>query len=74
MKVTLYTDGAARGNPDGPGGYGEVLQFIDKNGTLHEKELYAGYVRITSKSFLAAMCGQPIIGWNLWQRSWDLKR
>ncbi len=22
MKVTLYTDGAARGNPDGPGGYG----------------------------------------------------
>ena len=38
MKVTLYTDGAARGNPDGPGGYGAVLQFIDKNGTLHEKE------------------------------------
>ena len=31
MKVTLYTDGAARGNPDGPGGYGAVLQFIDKN-------------------------------------------
>ena len=25
MKVTLYTDGAARGNPDGPGGYGAVL-------------------------------------------------
>ena len=42
MKVTLYTDGAARGNPDGPGGYGAVLQFIDKNGTLHEKELSAG--------------------------------
>ena len=36
MKVTLYTDGAARGNPDGPGGYGAVLQFIDKNGTLIE--------------------------------------
>ena len=33
MKVTLYTDGAARGNPDGPGGYGAVLQFSDKNGT-----------------------------------------
>ena len=30
MKVTLYTDGAARGNPDGPGGYGAVLQVIDK--------------------------------------------
>ena len=48
MKVTLYTDGAARGNPDGPGGYGAVLQFIDKNGTLHEKELSAGYVRTTN--------------------------
>ena len=48
MKVTLYTDGAARGNPDGPGGYGAVLQFIDKNGLLHEKELSAGYVRTTN--------------------------
>ena len=48
MKVTLYTDGAARGNPDGPGGYGAVLQFIDKNGVLHEKELSAGYVRTTN--------------------------
>ena len=48
MKVTLYTDGAARGNPDGPGGYGAVLQFIDKNGTLHEKELSAVYVRTTN--------------------------
>ena len=47
MKVTLYTDGAARGNPDGPGGYGAVLQFVDKEGTLHEKELSAGYVKTT---------------------------
>ena len=39
MKVTLYTDGAARGNPDGPGGYGAVLQFVDAAGRLHEKEL-----------------------------------
>ena len=28
MKVTIYTDGAARGNPEGPGGYGTVLQYI----------------------------------------------
>ena len=48
MKVTLYTDGAARGNPDGPGGYGAVLQFVDKEGTLHEKELSAGYVKTTN--------------------------
>ena len=59
MKVTLYTDGAARGNPDGPGGYGAVLQFIDKNGTLHEKELSAGYVRTTNNrmELMAAIAG-----------------
>ena len=59
MKVTLYTDGAARGNPDGPGGYGAVLQFIDKNGLLHEKELSAGYVRTTNNrmELMAAIVG-----------------
>ena len=25
MLVKIYTDGAARGNPDGPGGYGTVI-------------------------------------------------
>ena len=29
MLVKIYTDGAARGNPDGPGGYGTVLEYID---------------------------------------------
>ena len=48
MKVTLYTDGAARGNPDGPGGYGAVLQFIDSTGKLHERELSAGYRKTTN--------------------------
>ena len=43
MEVTLYTDGAARGNPDGPGGYGAVLQFVDSKGNLHEREFSAGY-------------------------------
>ena len=27
MLVKIYTDGAARGNPDGPGGYGCVLHY-----------------------------------------------
>ena len=42
MKVTIYTDGAARGNPDGPGGYGTVLQYIDQSGTLHERRIRTG--------------------------------
>ena len=42
MKVTLYTDGAARGNPDGPGGYGAVLQFIDKKWDSPRKGIVRG--------------------------------
>ncbi len=42
MKVTIYTDGAARGNP-GPGGYGIVM--LSGN---HKKELSAGYRMTTN--------------------------
>lgn len=43
MKVEIYTDGAAKGNP-GRGGYGAVLIFQDKL-----KELSAGY-RLTTNN------------------------
>ena len=48
MQVTIYTDGAARGNPDGPGGYGAIVQYRDENGDLMEKELRCGYARTTN--------------------------
>lgn len=48
MKVSIYTDGSARGNPDGPGGYGTVLQYVDAKGMLHERELSAGYKKTTN--------------------------
>lgn len=48
MKVTIYTDGAARGNPDGPGGYGAVLEYVDGRGELHTKEISAGYQKTTN--------------------------
>ena len=47
MNVTIYTDGAARGNP-GPGGYGAVLEYIDPKNQLQVKELSAGYRRTTN--------------------------
>ena len=47
-KVTIYTDGAARGNPDGPGGYGVVLEFVDSASVLHVRELSQGYIRTTN--------------------------
>lgn len=46
-KVTIYTDGACRGNP-GPGGYGAILRFVDTEGILHEKELSEGYDKTTN--------------------------
>ena len=48
QKVMIYTDGAARGNPDGPVGYGTILQFVDAKGTLHEREYSAGYRKTTN--------------------------
>ncbi len=48
MNIKLYTDGAARGNPDGPGGYGAVLEYMDAKGELHKKELSQGYVKTTN--------------------------
>ena len=48
MNVKIYTDGAARGNPDGPGGFGTVLEYIDGNGILHTKEASKGYKKTTN--------------------------
>lgn len=48
MFVKIFTDGAARGNPEGPGGYGTVLQYIDTKGQLHEREYSAGYKKTTN--------------------------
>jgi hypothetical protein len=47
-EVTLFTDGAARGNPDGPGGYGAVLRYVDAKGQVHEREYSAGYQKTTN--------------------------
>lgn len=48
MFVKIFTDGAARGNPEGPGGYGTVLQYVDPKGQLHEREFSAGYKKTTN--------------------------
>lgn len=59
MFVKIYTDGSARGNPDGPGGYGTILSYTDANGTEHLKELSAGYKKTTNNrmELMAAIAG-----------------
>ena len=42
MTVSIYTDGAAKGNP-GPGGFGTILRF-----GKHEKELSGGFRKTTN--------------------------
>jgi ribonuclease HI len=53
IKVTIYTDGAAKGNP-GPGGYGTILMSGQ-----HRKELSAGYLLTTNNrmELLAVIVG-----------------
>ena len=46
--VKLFSDGSARGNPDGPGGYGTILQYTDVKGELHEREYSEGFVKTTN--------------------------
>jgi ribonuclease HI len=59
MEVSIYTDGSARGNPNGPGGYGTVLRYTDKTGTTHEREYSQGYIKTTNNrmELMAAIVG-----------------
>ena len=59
MKVTIYTDGSARGNPDGPGGYGTILSYIDSKGCEHLREYSQGFKKTTNNrmELLAAIVG-----------------
>ena len=59
MLVKIYTDGAARGNPDGPGGYGTILSYTDPSGKEHSREFSAGYKKTTNNrmELMAAIVG-----------------
>ncbi len=46
--VTIYTDGSARGNPEGPGGYGAILEYQDGAGRVHTREYSGGYIKTTN--------------------------
>ena len=62
--VRIYTDGSARGNPEGPGGYAAVLEFEDRKGNLHTKEISGGYAKTTNNrmELMAAISGLEALG------------
>ena len=45
--VDIWTDGASKGNP-GPGGYGVVIVYTDKNGIAHRKEIKEAFMMTTN--------------------------
>lgn len=47
MKVFLYSDGSAKENPNGPGGYGTLLRYIH-NHKIYESAYSAGYKKTTN--------------------------
>ena len=59
MKVSIYTDGSAKGNPDGPGGYGTIIKHVDSSGKEHVREYSAGYKKTTNNrmEMMAAIVG-----------------
>lgn len=59
MEVKIYTDGSARGNPDGPGGYGTILVYVDSKGMEHKREYSGGYKKTTNNrmELMAAIIG-----------------
>ncbi len=59
MDVRIYTDGAARSNPEGLGGYGTILEYTDQNGELHTREIAQGYRKTTNNrmELMAAIAG-----------------
>ena len=48
MRVDIYSDGSARNNPEGPGGYGVILSCTDPEGRIHRSERSCGYERTTN--------------------------
>lgn len=59
MEVTIYTDGSARGNPEGPGGYGTILVYVDRKGQEHIRQYSAGFKKTTNNrmELMAAIAG-----------------
>ncbi len=59
MNVSIYTDGSARGNPDGPGGYGTIIVYVDSKGNEHTREYSGGFKKTTNNrmEMMAAIVG-----------------
>lgn len=70
FNVSIYSDGSARNNPDGPGGYGTIVRYTDPTGKVFEKKLSKGYKRTTNNRMELLGC---IVGFELLNRPCKVK-
>ncbi len=56
LRVKIYIDGGARGNP-GPGGAGVVISTADDNTVIHESGIFLGRVTNNSAEYRALLAG-----------------
>ena len=52
QKVKIYSDGSARGNPVGPGGYGTIVKYINPKGKIIKIEEFCKDEIISDSSYL----------------------
>lgn len=55
QKVQIYSDGSARGNPSGPGGYGTIVNILNDNGTVIKTEEFAKGFPVTTNNRMELM-------------------
>lgn len=55
QKILIYSDGSARGNPTGPGGYGTVVKYLDDKGGISKTDEYAEGFEVTSNNRMELM-------------------
>lgn len=55
QKVKIYSDGAARGNPDGPGGYGTVVKYLDDKGEVIKTDEFTKGFSVTTNNRMELM-------------------
>lgn len=41
QNVKIYSDGSAKGNPNGKGGYGTIVQYLNENGDIERYDEYS---------------------------------
>lgn len=54
-KIRIYSDGAARGNPDGPGGYGTIVKYLKEDSSIERVEEFTEGFEVTTNNRMELM-------------------